>query len=87
MWQSLEILNIFNALTLKQIFYQTKTFSDKLEHRVLVQSTTIKSATFPYKTALSKANDNTNREYKMDLLERATLFYWKFNFSVRASYK
>ena len=26
LWQSLEILNVFNTLTLKQIFCKTKTF-------------------------------------------------------------
>ena len=38
MWQSLEILNVFTTLTLKQIFWKTKTFLKKLQYRV--QSTT-----------------------------------------------
>ena len=36
MWQSLKILNISNALTLKQVFWKTKTFSEKLAYRFLV---------------------------------------------------
>ena len=31
MWQLLEILNVFNTLTLKQIFLKTKNFFKKLE--------------------------------------------------------
>ena len=38
-----------------------KTFFKKLEKRFLVESTKIKNASFPYKTALSKANVKVNR--------------------------
>ena len=31
MWQSVETLNVFNTLTLKQIFWKTKIFFKKLE--------------------------------------------------------
>ena len=48
----------FNVLTLKQVFWQTKAFFAKTEVPFLVESTTIESATFPYKTDLSKANVN-----------------------------
>ena len=41
---------------LKQVSWKTKTFLKKLEYRSLVQSTTNKSATFPYKIVLPKAN-------------------------------
>ena len=61
MWQSLEIFNDFNTLTLKQIFWKTKTFFKKLEHRFLVESTKIENALFPYKTAISEAHVKTNR--------------------------
>ena len=54
------ISNVFNILTLKQVFQKTKTFHKKLEYRFLVQSTTNESATFPYETALSKANVKIN---------------------------
>ena len=56
MWQPLEILNVFNTLTLKQIFWKRKTFFKKLEYRCLVESTKIEKATFPYETTQSEAN-------------------------------
>ena len=61
MWQSVKVSNIFNTLTLKQIFWKTKTFFKKLEYRFLVESTKIENASFPYKTAISEANVKTNR--------------------------
>ena len=61
MWQSVETLNIFSTLTLKQIFWKTQILSKKLEYRFLVESTEIENTTFPYKTALSEANVTTNR--------------------------
>ena len=61
MWQSVEILNDFNTLTLKQIFWKTKTFFKKLEYRFLVESTKIENASFPYKTAISEASVKTIR--------------------------
>ena len=61
MRQLLTILNVFNTLTLKQIFWKTQAFFKKLEYRFLVESTKIKNASFPYKTALSKANVKINR--------------------------
>ena len=60
MWQSVKILNDFDTLTLKQIFWKTKTFFKKLEYRSLVESTKIENASFLYKTALSEANVKTN---------------------------
>ena len=52
MVQSLDILNDFNVLTLKQV-WKTRT-------RVpFFESINIESATFPYKTDLSKANVKT----------------------------
>ena len=54
MWQSVEILNVFNTLTLKQIFWKTKTFFKKLEYRFLVESTKIEKASFPYKISISE---------------------------------
>ena len=61
MWQSVKILNIFNTLTLKQIFWKTKTFLKKLEYRFLVESAKIENTSFPYKTAVSEANVKANR--------------------------
>ena len=60
-WQSLEILNLFNTFTLKQIFWKTKTLLNKLEDRFFVESTKSESTTFSCKTDLSEANDKTNR--------------------------
>ena len=69
-----------------------KTFFEKLEDCFSVESTTIESATFPYKTVLSKANFKTNRIsttwiIKNAVLSLTTLFFSKSNFSVRTSYK
>ena len=58
--QSVEILNIFNTITLKQTFWKTKAFFRKLEHRFLVESTKTENASFPYKTVISEANIKTN---------------------------
>ena len=60
MLKSVEILNDFDTSTLKQIFWKTKTFFKKLEHRFLVESTKIENASFPYKSAISEANVKTN---------------------------
>ena len=61
MWQSVEILNVFNILTLKQTFWKRKTFFKKPEYRFLVESTRIENTSFPYKTAISEANAKKNR--------------------------
>ena len=61
MWQSVKVSNVFNTLTLKQIFWKTKTFFKKLEYRFLVEATKIENTSFPFKTALSEANVKTNR--------------------------
>ena len=61
MWQSVEVLNVFNTLILQQIFWKTKTSIKKLEHRFLVESTEIEKVSFPYKTAVLEANVKTNR--------------------------
>ena len=61
MRQSLEILTIFNTLTLYQIVWITKTFFDKLDYCFLVESMKIENASFPYKTAMLETNVKTNR--------------------------
>ena len=50
MRQSLEILNVFNNLTLNQIFRNTQTLGIKIDNAI-----------FPYKTAFSEVNFETNR--------------------------
>ena len=57
----MEILNVFNTLTLKQIFWKTKTFVKNLEYRFFVESAEIENASFLYKTAISEANVKTYR--------------------------
>ena len=59
MWQSVEILNVFNTLNLKQILWKKKTFFKRLEYRFLVENTEIENASCPYKTAVSKTNVKT----------------------------
>ena len=38
MWQSVKVSNVFNTLTLKQIFWKTKTFFKKLEYCFLIEA-------------------------------------------------
>ena len=61
MWQSVIVPNVFNTLTLKQIFWKTKTFYIKLEYRFLVETTKIENIIFIQKTALSEPNVKTNK--------------------------
>ena len=61
MLQSVGILNVFNTLTLKQVFCKKKIFFEKLEYSFLVESTKIENASYPYKTTISEANVKTNR--------------------------
>ena len=49
----MEILNVLNTLTLKQIFWKTKPFFEKLERRF--------RSFFFQKTAISEVNVETNR--------------------------
>ena len=61
-WKSPEILNIFIILTLKQTFWKTKKFFQKLdEYCFLVENNEVKNALFPYKTSLLDANVKANR--------------------------
>ena len=47
-WQSIiEVLNLFNILTLEQVFWKMKTYFKKSKYSFSVQSTTIESAAFP----------------------------------------
>ena len=58
MSQSVKVLN---TLTLKQIFWKTKTFLKTLDYRFLVETTKIENTSFPFKTALSETNVKANR--------------------------
>ena len=90
MWQSVDILNVFNTLTLKEIFWKTKTFFKKLENDFLVESTD--NALFPYKTVKSEANFKTNRMVSTKWnyhRERnfACNYFWNICFIIRTSFK
>ena len=61
MWQPVKVSDVFNTLTLEQIFWKTKTFFKKLEYSFLVQAAKIEITPFPFKTALLEANVKTNR--------------------------
>ena len=53
----MEILKVFNTLTLKQILWEAKSIFKKLEYRFLVENTKTEiNALFPYKTAISESN-------------------------------
>ena len=72
----MEILNVFNTLTLTQIFWKN------LEYHFLVQSTKIENGSFPYKNAKSETNVKTNRMmstkwtyHKEGVLPVTTLFF------------
>ena len=43
MWQSLEILNVSNTLSLKEILWKTQTLLKKLDYRFLVESAKIEN--------------------------------------------
>ena len=55
MWQPVKVLNLFDTLTVIQIFWKTKTIFKKLEQRFLVETTKVENTSFPFKTALSEA--------------------------------
>ena len=61
MRQPVGILNVFNTLNLKQIFWKTKTFFEKLENQFLDGNARIENSSSQYKTAILEANDETNR--------------------------
>ena len=88
----MKIWNVFNSLTLKQIFWKTKTFFKKPEYCFLAESTTTEDASFPYKTAISEANVKANKMVttkwtKNGVFSVTNLFFWKLCFSLRTSCK
>ena len=94
MWQSVKILNVFNVLTLKQIFWKTNPFFKKLEYGFLVERTKIENASFLYKTATSEAHVKTNKiattkwtYHKEKSFASNCLCFSKLCVSLRTSYK
>ena len=57
----MEILNVFNTLPLKQVFWKTKTLFKKLEHYFLVENTKIGNVSFPYNSIILEADVKTKR--------------------------
>ena len=93
MWQSAEILNVFNTITWKQIFRKMKTFFKKLKYCFLVESIKIENTSFLYKTTEWEANVKANKMMstngpiiKNGVLTGTAWFFWIFCFSLRTSY-
>ena len=61
MWQWVEILNVLNTLTLKQIFWQKKSFSKNWSIVFYLKALRLKTHHFHTKTTISEANVKTNR--------------------------
>ena len=94
MWQSVKTLTVFNTLTLKQIFWKTKTFLKKLEYAFLVESTKIGNKSFhtklPFQKPILKQIEwwvQNGPITKSGVLSVTTLFFWKLCFSLKTSYK
>ena len=94
MWETLEILDVFNTLILKQVFWKTKTFFKKTGVPFLVESTKIENATFSKKTAPSEPSAKTNRKgstkwtYHKELsFVRNYFIFLNICFQLRPSYK
>ena len=68
MWQSLEILNIFNTLNLNQIFWKMKTFLKKLDNWFLVESIKVENAI----NGMEKGK--WNREIRNGLIPKKEVF-------------
>ena len=94
MWQPLEISNIFNTLTLKQIFWETKTFFKKLEYHFLVENDQIERASFPNKSTQKPMlrevewvqNGVQNGSITKNGVFASNCFiFWKFCFCQRSS--
>ena len=76
MWQSLETWNVFNTLTLRQIF---QTFFKKLECRFVVESTKINISTLT-KLSYQKTNVKTDRmgSTKWTYRKKRSFIWWWF---------
>ena len=92
MRQSLEILKVFNTLTLKQIFWKTITFFKKLEYRFLVVR--LKTRFFYTKLPCQKPMlrriewwVQNGALIKNVILQVTTLFFRNFCFILRTSCK
>ena len=90
MWKSEGILRAFNTLTLKRIFWKTKTFFKKLEYLFLAESSKIENVSFPYKTTISEIKVKTYRMVSKKWTyykERRFASNYFIFFIIRISYK
>ena len=87
-------MNVFYILTWKPNFSKTETFFKKIEYSFLVEVTRIK--THYFHTILSSQKSMLRQlEWEVQdgpitknrVLPVTTLFFWKFCFSIRTSYK
>ena len=90
MWQSLEILSVFNTFTLKWIFWKTNTLFKN--YSSVFQSKVLRLKTQHFHTKVlsqSIANFKTNKmgSTKEQVLLVTILCFRKFYFSLRTSYK
>ena len=94
MEKPLEILNVFFVLILKQLFWKRKTFVNKLERRFFRWLHKHEKRIALEQNCHAKTNVKTNKMEstngpmtKNGFLPLTTLFFWRFNFSIRTSYK
>ena len=94
MCHSVEILNVFNTLTLNRFSGKQKPFlKNQSIYYFLVESTKFKNASFRCKTAIPETNVKTNRmlsikwTYHKEQSFASNYFFFKFYFSLRTSYK
>ena len=79
----------FQYFNFETNFLENENLFQKLEYCFLVESTKIESASLSCKTAISEANLKTNKMVTTKWTYQLTtnLFFWKFCFSLRTSYK
>ena len=92
MWQSIEILNDFYTLTLRQISWKTQTFFKNLKYRFLVEVLRLKTHHFhtnlPDQKPMLRQMEwcvQNGPITKRGVLPVTTLFFWKFCFILRTS--
>ena len=82
--QSLAILIVLNALTLKQVFWKTKAFLEKLQYCFSVESTRLKAQNLYTKLPCQRP---TLKKNIMGSRKWPCLYFWTFYFSLRIFYK
>ena len=94
MWQLSIVSNVFNTLTLKQIFWKTETFFKALEYRFLVKSLRLKTHYFHSKLLSQKPMLRQIEWWlqngpitKSGVLPVTTLLFWKIFSSFTTSEK